>query len=131
VLVIDDDPAVTSSFAKMLSLEGYVVQTALDTETGLQKADTYRPAAILVDLRMPTGDGLTFLRRLRKQLNQRETPVAIITGDYMVDDTTLAALRALGATIRFKPLWFEDLIRLTHDLVQHDPSPTVNLARLP
>jgi DNA-binding response OmpR family regulator len=129
--VIDDDPVVTSTFAKMLSLEGYIVQTALDTETGLQKANAYRPAAILVDLRMPLGDGLTFLRRLRDQHHHRETPVAIVTGDYMIDDAMMAALRAHGATIRFKPLWFEDLIRLTHDLVQQDPSPTVNLPRLP
>jgi len=53
----------------------------------------YRPAAILVDLRMPIGDDLEFLRRLRAHEHQRETPVAIVTGDYLVDDMTTAALR--------------------------------------
>jgi hypothetical protein len=46
-----------------------------------------------------------------------KTPVAIVTGDYLVDDMTTAALREWGATIRFKPLWFEDLVQLIHQLM--------------
>ena len=64
ILIIDDDPTVLSTFARIVSIDGYDVHRALDAETGLQKAETYRPDAILVDLRMPIGDGLEFLRRL-------------------------------------------------------------------
>ena len=117
ILIIDDDPLVVASFAKMLQLSGYAVQTAMDVETGLKKAETFRPAAILLDFRMPLSDGLAFLQRLRALEHLRDTPVAIVTGDYMIDEPMLAALRALGAAVHFKPLWLDDLMALARQLV--------------
>jgi hypothetical protein len=35
----------------------------------------------------PFGDGLEFLRRLRARAATRSTPVAIVTGNYFLDDT--------------------------------------------
>jgi hypothetical protein len=51
---------------------------------------------------------LGFLRRLRLDDEQLETPVAIVTGDYFLDDHVWAELKALGAVLYFKPLWLED-----------------------
>ena len=65
ILIVDDDEAVTQTFARMLKLEGYAVRTALNAETGLREAQEYQPDAIILDLRMPLMDGLGFLRRLR------------------------------------------------------------------
>jgi CheY-like chemotaxis protein len=117
VLIVDDDPSTTKTFAHMLKLEGYDVRTALDAETGLREAEVSHPDAILLDLRMPLVDGLAFLRRLRAREDQRQTPVAIVTGDYFIDDVVSNELRGLGADLHFKPLWLEDLVRITHTLV--------------
>ena len=35
ILIVDDDEAVTQTFARMLELEGYAVRTAVNAETGL------------------------------------------------------------------------------------------------
>jgi hypothetical protein len=43
--------------------------------------------------------------------------VAIVTGDYFLDDPTAAELKALGASLRFKPLWLEDLVALARTLL--------------
>lgn len=118
ILLVDDDPTVIATFARMLRLEGYEVHAAQDAEAGLQQAAGYHPDAILLDLHMPLTDGLAFLKRLRADKHQRYTPVAIVTGDYLVDDAITDALVTLGATIHFKPLWLNDLIDLTHQLVQ-------------
>jgi len=67
---------------------------------------------------MPLVDGLGFLRRLRSREAQRSTPVAIVTGDYFLDDTVSNELRELGAELRFKPLWLEDLVGLTRNLLR-------------
>ena len=124
VLIVDDDPSATKTFARMLTLEGYDVRTALDAETGLHEAEINRFDAILLDLRMPLVDGLAFLRRLRAREDQRQTPVAIVTGDYFVDDVVSNELRGLGADLHFKPLWLEDVVRITHTLVDRaSPSP--------
>ena len=118
ILIVDDDEGVTQTFARMLRLEGYQVRTAVSAETGLKEAQTSLPDAIILDLRMPLVDGLGFLRRLRAQDQQRRTPVAIVTGDYFLDDSVSAELRELGAELRFKPLWLEDLVGLARNLMQ-------------
>ena len=84
----------------------------MNAETGLREADRNHPDAIILDLRMPLVDGLGFLRRLRAHDEQRDTPVAIVTGDYFLDDQVSAELRELGAELKFKPLWLEDLVGL-------------------
>lgn len=118
ILIVDDDEGVTQTFARMLRLEGYQVRTAVSAETGLREAADSQPDAIILDLRMPLVDGLGFLRRLRERDEARSTPVAIVTGDYFLDDSVSAELRDLGAELRFKPLWLEDLVGLARNLLQ-------------
>jgi DNA-binding response OmpR family regulator len=118
ILIVDDDEGVTQTFARMLRLEGYQVRTALSAEKGLAEAEATRPDAIILDLRMPLVDGLGFLRRLRSHDDQRETPVAIVTGDYFLDDSVSNELLELGAELRFKPLWLEDLVGLARNLLK-------------
>jgi len=118
ILIVDDDEGVTQTFARMLRLEGYQVRTAMTAERGLVEAEKSQPDAIILDLRMPLVDGLGFLRRLRAQDGQRSVPVAIVTGDYFLDDTVSNELRELGAELRFKPLWLEDLVGLTRNLLR-------------
>ena len=121
VLIIDDDPGVTQTFCKMLQLAGYDALATVDADTGLRDIATTRPDAILLDLRMPSTDGLTFMRRLRAQERDRHTPVAIITGDYSVDETLSRELRALDATICFKPMWLGDLVAVIEGLLRNTP----------
>jgi len=118
ILIVDDDEGVTQTFARMLKLEGFQVRTAINAESGLKVANESQPNAIILDLRMPLVDGLGFLRRLRSQDEQRATPVAIVTGDYFLEDSVANELRELGAELRFKPLWLEDLVGLARNLLR-------------
>ena len=116
ILLVDDDSVVLETFGPALSLEGYDVCSARDAATGLQLAVQTEPDAVILDLRMPIQDGLGFLRRLRDVAKLEGVPVAIVTGDYMVDDETVTELEALGAQVLFKPLWLEDLLDLARTL---------------
>ena len=118
ILIVDDDEGVTQTFARMLRLEGYDVRTAMTAETGLREAEAAHPDAIILDLRMPLVDGLGFLRRLRQHEGNQTTPVAIVTGDYFLEDEISDELRTLGAELRFKPLWLEDLVGLARNLLK-------------
>jgi DNA-binding response OmpR family regulator len=118
ILVVDDDAGVTQTFARMLRIEGFNVLTATTADTGLHQVTGIMPDAIILDLRMPVVDGLVFLRRLREQKHHRGTPVAIVTGDYFLDDSVCAEIRQLGAELMFKPLWLEDLVGLARNLLQ-------------
>jgi DNA-binding response OmpR family regulator len=117
ILIVDDDRSVADTFARMLKLEGFSVATALNAEAGLELADNVRPHAIILDMRMPITNGLQFLRTLRTKPHLVDVPVAIVTGDYFLPDPIQNELKALGASLRFKPLWLEDLIALAKTMV--------------
>ena len=117
ILIVDDDRSVADTFARMLKLEGFEVATAVNAEAGLLLADSVRPSAIILDMRMPITNGLQFLRMVRSKPHLVEVPVAIVTGDYFLSDPITQELKSLGASIRFKPLWLEDLIALAKTLV--------------
>ena len=118
ILIVDDDEAVTQTFARMLRMEGFRVRTATSAESGLTEATRNHPDAIIRDLRMPLVDGLGFLKRLRATESERHTPVAVVTGDYFLDDQISSELRQLGAELKFKPLWLEDLVGLARTLLK-------------
>ncbi len=114
---MDDDQSVTDTFTRMLRLEGFDVVPALSAEDGLALATTHPPDVVILDLRMPILNGLQFLRKFRTIGAMAGVPVAIVTGDYHMDDTIHDELIALGAQVKFKPMWLEDLVKLARELV--------------
>ena len=117
ILIVDDDHSVADTFSRMLKLEGFGVVAALSAEAGLELADNVQPDAIILDMRMPITNGLQFLRLVRARPHLVDVPVAIVTGDYFLPDSIQQELKSLGASLRFKPMWLEDLIALAKTLV--------------
>jgi CheY-like chemotaxis protein len=117
VLVIDDDVTALECYQEMLVAEGYHVRTAESVGDGLASATAHRPDVVLMDLHMPTTDGLEGLRQLRAAPLHLEAPVAILTGDYFLDDQIGRELRELGARIHFKPVWDSDLVEIIQALI--------------
>ena len=117
ILIVDDDETVLQTFAKALSLEGYDVCTAASPLVGLQAVVETPPDAILLDFRMPFVNGIGFLYRLRAQAAHRHTPVAIITGDSCIDDPAMIELHGLDAEVCFKPMWIDEVVTLTRNLL--------------
>jgi two-component system OmpR family response regulator len=124
ILVVDDDEGVRDTFAHTLRHEGYDVRTAPNAEMGLSEVRANRTDAIILDLRMPLINGIGFLYRLRALDGTRELPVAIITGDHCIKDSLCREMQELGAELFFKPLWVEDIVDLTKNLLdkpRHTP----------
>lgn len=121
VLIVDDDVSVTDTFSRMLRLEGYEVWAALSADDGLALAQTHHPDAIILDLRMPLTSGLQFLRAIREIPGLTHTPVAIVTGDYYLDEAQSSEIESLQAQLRYKPLWLEELVTLARQLVTDAP----------
>ena len=53
ILIIDDDPAMSTTVADILESEGYIVATAINGADGLQSIERIDPALVLLDMRMP------------------------------------------------------------------------------
>ena len=119
LLIVDDDDATRETFARILMLEGYEVRIATNAEAGLREIESGYPDAVILDLRMPFINGLGLLYRLRTVEPDRRTPVMVVTGDQCLDDSVIDELHELGADVRFKPLWIEDLVDVARSLLKH------------
>ena len=101
----------------MLELQGHAVARAETAIEGLALATADPPDAVILDMRMPVMGGLDFVRRLRSDPRLERLPVGIVTGDYFLDEQVVAELTALGAVLRYKPVWMDDLAALTARLL--------------
>lgn len=122
VMVIDDEPSITGLFTEILQAEGYATLTAATAEQGLQILDRGTiPNAVLLDLRMPGAGGLGFLLSLRAHPQRSQIPVAVVTADTHLDDTTERAVHAMGAQLCFKPMNVEEVLSLVEQLIGPAP----------
>jgi DNA-binding NarL/FixJ family response regulator len=93
VLIVDDDPLVRTALTMMLTgADGItVVGEAADGAAGLAAARDHRPDVVLMDIRMPTMDGLTATEALRAR---PDAPEVIVLTTFDADEFVLRALRA-------------------------------------
>src|SRR5436190_21425148 len=73
VLVVDDDPIIRSSLSEALRDWGYRTSEAATVAEALKVFDMERPAAILLDLRLPDGSGISVLNQIKS--NSPETVI--------------------------------------------------------
>ncbi len=77
ILVVEDDPSILRGLQLNLSMEGYMVRSAMDGETGLVLARSERPDLLLVDVMLPRLGGLELIRSFRE--HDVETPILILS----------------------------------------------------
>jgi len=77
ILFVEDDPRIIRDVGDTLSNTGYVVDHESDGEEAWFKGDTNDYAAVVLDLGLPSMDGLTILKKWRK--NNRSFPILVLT----------------------------------------------------
>lgn len=80
VLVVDDDPDITTFLGTILEDAGMHVVTASDGGTALERIRESPPDLISLDLVMPGKSGIRLLHELRKHTQWSRIPVLIVTG---------------------------------------------------
>ncbi len=115
ILVIDDDPAVTSLLKRGLSYEGFVVETAGSGAEGLAIARERPLDLVILDVMMPGLGGFEVLQRLRAA--DEHLPVLMLTArDAPVDQVQGLELGADDYVV--KPFTFEVLLARVHALLR-------------
>jgi PAS domain S-box-containing protein len=80
ILVVDDNRDSAESMAEMLRTFGSEVALAYDGVEAVEKAESFRPEVILMDIGMPRLNGLDATRRIRERPWGREIKIAALTG---------------------------------------------------
>lgn len=106
ILLVEDDDMLGEAVRDGLRQEGYVVDWVQDGGAALAGLSTSTPSAVVLDLCLPTGGGLSVLRWLRH--NGRTTPVVIVTARDRVTDR-IAGLDAGADDYLIKPFDIDEL----------------------
>ena len=86
ILIVDDDPAITTLLKLSFELEGHIVVTASSGVEALDLARRIHPAAMVVDVMMPEMDGLELIRRLRSNDSTADIPIVCCSAKALSQD---------------------------------------------
>lgn len=79
VLIIDDEPDIRVLIEYTLKKEGFTVETAEDGESGIEKAKSFLPDLIILDVMMPGIDGIETCELLRQDVTFNDTFICFLT----------------------------------------------------
>ena len=81
VLIVEDDKFLSELISTKLDKEGFNIALAGDGETGLKKAEEFKPEIILLDIMLPGMDGFEVLEKLKNSSDAqlKNTPVIILS----------------------------------------------------
>ncbi len=108
ILIVDDDPIVASSFAMTLRQAGMHTFVITDPSEIMQPLAEFRPDMILMDLHMPSCDGLDLAAVVRQQEEYVGIPIVFLSAEASMD-RQLEAMR-LGDDYLIKPISPDHLI---------------------
>ena len=115
VLLIEDEQELRRSIRAFLQDVGFLVESANDFPSAMEKAEQYAYDAVLVDITLPKGSGLDIVRMLRKQ--NPNTGIIIISAKGSLDDKILGL--DLGADDYLpKPFHLPELVARLRALIR-------------
>lgn len=130
ILCVEDDPQMRAFLLTQLKARGFYTHAVRDGAQAIDMAAIFQPQLVLLDLSLPSLDGLAFLRRLREWSSapvivlsaHDEEPVKIKALDQGADDylTKPFSLNELLARIRVALRRAEETARLRNSLHGND-----------
>jgi len=123
ILIIEDDEEILRVLKRVLTYEGYIVDTALTGHAGLTLAQEQVPDLVVLDWMLPKMDGLEVCRRLQKLGNQ---PIMMLTAK----DTTQDRVQGLDAGADdyvVKPFEIEELLARIRALLRRTAADRVKV----
>jgi DNA-binding response OmpR family regulator len=108
VLVVEDDANMQDFLQEVLASEGYSVLASDDGQDALDQTFSRKPDLILLDLRMPSLDGVAFCKAVRADQRTQNIPIIVVTSlnlpDKLEDSMAAGADDFIG-----KPFDVQDL----------------------
>src|SRR3972149_3270922 len=114
ILVVDDDPQISSLLKRGLSYEGYTVDIAADGPEALARARENEPDLVILDILMPGMDGFEVARRLRQG---SKVPILMLTAKGAVADKVVG-LDSGADDYLVKPFDFDELLARVRALLR-------------
>jgi DNA-binding response OmpR family regulator len=93
VLIVEDDPDIRRMYRAALSLAGYDIIEAHDGLSALHILDQRTANIVILDLMLPTLDGLSVQQEIAAHAGTRDIPILIVTGSTLpLDDVKVPCI---------------------------------------
>jgi two-component system copper resistance phosphate regulon response regulator CusR len=117
ILIIEDDPDISSAVREGLDEAGYYTVVCRDGERGLRLASQGQFSLILLDLMLPSMDGITICKKLREQ--RVNTPILMLTARDAIPER-VTGLEAGADDYLCKPFDFEELLARVRAMLRRE-----------
>jgi DNA-binding NtrC family response regulator len=107
ILLVDDEPDLRLSLGQVLRDEGHAVDVASDGEAAMARLAVQPFHLVVSDVRLPKLDGLTLLRRIRRDFPSTE--VLLMTAYGSIDDA-VTAMKDSAVDYLTKPFDIDHLV---------------------
>jgi two-component system, OmpR family, phosphate regulon response regulator PhoB len=108
LLIVDDEPAIADILVYNFSRENFEITTAADGRVALQRAATFQPDVVILDLMLPVIDGLQVCRQLRSEPKTKHARILMLTAKGEETDEivgfNMGADDYVSKPFRIKPL---------------------------
>ena len=111
ILVIDDEAEITEIIETFLKDAGYQVLVENSSVMGIERAKSFKPDLILLDIMMPFMDGYEVCEELKKNKETENIPVIFLTGKDARSDEG-KSFKAGGDMFIKKPFNCERLLEI-------------------
>ena len=126
ILIVDDERDIVKGLMIRLQAAGYEVATAFDGAQGVFMAHKEKPDLIILDIRMPAGNGFSVAQRLKRSIHTFTIPVIFLTGSPEKNAEEKAM--ALGARFYIKkPYDPEELLDAIKRALEEEPDSPLSL----
>ena len=108
VLVVEDHHDTSFLLCRLLKMEGYEVEHAIDGMVGFSTATSEHPDLIVTDIQMPRMDGIEMIKRIRESRPISKTPIIVMSayGKRLIND----AIEAGADAFVEKPIDLDNLL---------------------
>src|SRR3990172_9848805 len=123
ILIVDDERDIVKALTLRLGVSGYQVVAAYDGVQGVFLAYKEKPDLILLDIRMPAGDGFSVAEKLKQSSRTTRIPIIFLTGSP--EEEAVEKALALGARFYIKkPYDPEELLDAIKRALEKKPTET-------
>ncbi|MBE0499929.1 MAG: sigma-54-dependent Fis family transcriptional regulator [Desulfuromonadales bacterium] len=116
ILVADDDAVIRKGVDRILTAEGYAVETVSNGRAALERLGQKTFKLLVTDLKMPGMSGLEVLKAIRNC--QPELPVVLMTG-YAAIDNAVEAMKNGATDYLAKPFANEELVEKVRNAIKN------------
>jgi two-component system KDP operon response regulator KdpE len=124
ILIADDEPAIRRAVQTNLARHGFQIDTAETGREAIERAVSFRPDLVLLDLGLPDIDGLEVIRALRERGN---TPIVVLSVRGQERDK-VAALDLGADDYLTKPFGVDELLARVRVALRHVARPATGIA---